>query len=183
MGLLKGRVAIGTGAGRGIGREEAIALAREGAKVVVNEPGGGWKGTGSDNRPADEVVEEIRDFGGEAVANFDNVADEQGARDLIRQAIDTFGDVAYAKETVKYGVTVNAIAPRARTRLTTTMFEGTTRACEFAEAAVEFDAVDPANIAPFAVFLTTDHAATSPVRPASSTGGSWPTSVCPTCPT
>lgn len=247
MTSLEGRIAIVTGAGRGIGREEAIALAREGAAVVVNDLGGGWQGAGSDSRPADEVVAEIRGFGGTAVANFDDVADEQGAQNLVRQAIDTYGDlhilvnnagilrdgmvfsadvtewrrvvdvhvlghflptraatahfrgeskagrrtrrtivnttsesglfgnagqsnydvakmgivgltVATAKETAKYGVTANAIAPRARTRLTTSTFDGTSRAGEFSAAAAEFDAMDPANIAPFAVFLATDHA-------------------------
>ena len=68
MGMLEGKVAVITGAGRGIGRGEAILFAREGARVVVNDLGGEWDGTGSDDRPASQVVDEIKAAGGEAVA-------------------------------------------------------------------------------------------------------------------
>ncbi len=91
MGALDGRVAIITGAGRGIGREHALLFAREGAKVVVNDLGGGNDGSGSDVGPAQEVVDEIRAAGGEAVANTDNVATWDGAKSLFDQAIAEFG--------------------------------------------------------------------------------------------
>jgi NAD(P)-dependent dehydrogenase (short-subunit alcohol dehydrogenase family) len=248
MGMLDGKVAIVTGAGRGIGREEALALAAAGAQVVVNDMGGSWTGEGRDERPAVEVAEEIQAGGGSAVANFGNVADPDDAAELIRQAIATFGGldilvnnagilrdsmifsadplewasvidvhvkghflptraatgywreqskagstahraivnttsesglfgnagqsnydaaklgivsftVAVAKEVAKYRVTVNAIAPRARTRLTTTTFEGTGRATEFTDVDAGFDAMSPDNIAPFVTFLATDEAA------------------------
>jgi NAD(P)-dependent dehydrogenase (short-subunit alcohol dehydrogenase family) len=93
MGSLDGRVAIITGAGRGIGREHALLFAREGAKVVVNDLGGANDGTGADATPAEQVVEEIVGLGGEAVVNGDNVADWEGAQRLINQAVDTFGDL------------------------------------------------------------------------------------------
>ncbi|MFC0449948.1 SDR family NAD(P)-dependent oxidoreductase [Rhodococcus jostii] len=248
MGQLDGKVAIVTGAGRGIGREEALALAAAGAKVVVNDMGGDWNGEGSDERPAATVCDEIRALGGEATPNFDNVADPAGAERLVKQTLETYGDVdilvnnagilrdsmvfssepkqwasvidvhilghylptravtahwreqskagttkhraivnttsesglfgnagqsnydaaklgivsftiAVAKETAKYGVTVNAIAPRARTRLTTTTFDGSNRAGEFKVVDGVFDAMDPSNIAPFVAFLGTDAAA------------------------
>ena len=88
---LKGKVAIVTGAGRGIGRGEALALAAEGAKVVVNDLGGAADGTGADKSPADEVVAEIKKMGGEAVANYDSVATMEGGEKIIKAAIDTFG--------------------------------------------------------------------------------------------
>ncbi|MEJ7799316.1 MAG: SDR family oxidoreductase [Ilumatobacter sp.] len=91
--LCEGRVAIVTGAGRGIGREYALMLARHGAKVVVNDLGGARDGTGSDDNPAEQVVSEIVGEGGEAVANGENVADYNGAQRMIRQAVDTFGDL------------------------------------------------------------------------------------------
>jgi NAD(P)-dependent dehydrogenase (short-subunit alcohol dehydrogenase family) len=91
MGTLTGRVAIITGAGRGIGREHALLFAREGAYVVVNDLGGANDGTGSDLTPAQEVVQEIEAMGGAAVANYDNVADWNGAQRLINQAVETFG--------------------------------------------------------------------------------------------
>jgi NAD(P)-dependent dehydrogenase (short-subunit alcohol dehydrogenase family) len=90
---LAGRVAIITGAGRGIGREHAILFAKEGAKVVVNDLGGNPDGTGADVAPAQQVVDEITAAGGEAVANHDDVADWEGAQRLINQAVDTFGDL------------------------------------------------------------------------------------------
>ena len=93
MGSLEGRVAIITGAGRGIGREHALFFAAEGAKVVVNDLGGANDGTGNDITPAQQVVEEIRAMGGEAVVNGDNVADWQGAQRMINQAVETFGDL------------------------------------------------------------------------------------------
>jgi NAD(P)-dependent dehydrogenase (short-subunit alcohol dehydrogenase family) len=90
---LDGRVAVITGAGRGIGRAHALLFAREGAKVVINDLGGAEDGSGADAGPAHEVAEEIKALGGEAVANTDNVADFEGAERLIRTAIDTFGDL------------------------------------------------------------------------------------------
>jgi NAD(P)-dependent dehydrogenase (short-subunit alcohol dehydrogenase family) len=245
---LSGKVAIVTGAGRGIGRGEALALAAEGASVVVNDLGSAWQGGGADESPAATVVQEIVDAGGSAVANFDNVTDEAGVDRLIAQALSAFGrldilvnnagilrdgmvfsidpnewfsvidmhlkghflptraaarhwrqrskdgdvsrrtivnttsesglfgnlgqsnydtakmgivsfTVAVARELAKYGVTVNAIAPRARTRLTMGTFERSDRAGEFDTAAKEFDPMDPENIAPFVTFLATNDAA------------------------
>jgi len=91
MGALDGRVAIVTGAGRGIGREHALLFAREGASVVVNDLGGANDGTGADAGPAQQVVDEITAAGGQAVANTDNVADWDGAARLVAQAVDTYG--------------------------------------------------------------------------------------------
>jgi NAD(P)-dependent dehydrogenase (short-subunit alcohol dehydrogenase family) len=93
MGALDGRVAVITGAGRGIGREHALLFAREGARVVVNDLGGSADGAGSDAGPAQEVVDEIRAAGGDAVANTDNVAQWDGAKNLVTQAIDTYGQL------------------------------------------------------------------------------------------
>jgi NAD(P)-dependent dehydrogenase (short-subunit alcohol dehydrogenase family) len=87
---LEGKVAIVTGAGRGIGRGEALALASEGAKVVVNDLGGAVDGSGAAQSPADEVVAEIKKLGGEAVANYDSVATQQGGESIIKTAIDSF---------------------------------------------------------------------------------------------
>jgi NAD(P)-dependent dehydrogenase (short-subunit alcohol dehydrogenase family) len=91
MGLLDGRVALVTGAGGGLGREHALALAREGAKVVVNDLGGSRDGTGSSSSLADQVVEEIRALGGEAVANHDSVATVEGGERIVQTALDAFG--------------------------------------------------------------------------------------------
>jgi NAD(P)-dependent dehydrogenase (short-subunit alcohol dehydrogenase family) len=93
MGALDGRVAIITGAGRGLGREHALLFAAEGAKVVVNDLGGAADGSGGDDSPAQQVVAEIEAMGGAAVANRDNVADWDGAQRLVQTAIDTFGDL------------------------------------------------------------------------------------------
>ncbi|MEV5843595.1 SDR family oxidoreductase [Streptomyces sp. NPDC051985] len=90
-GICEGRVAVVTGAGRGIGREYALELARQGASVVVNDLGGGPEGSGSDTGPAQAVVEEIITAGGKAVANTDDVADWAGAERLIQQAVSKFG--------------------------------------------------------------------------------------------
>src|SRR3954470_22699772 len=89
--LCDGRVVIVTGAGRGIGREEALDYARHGALVVVNDVGVARDGTGEDATPAQEVVDEIKAMGGEAVANYDDVSDFDGAKRLVRTAIDSFG--------------------------------------------------------------------------------------------
>jgi NAD(P)-dependent dehydrogenase (short-subunit alcohol dehydrogenase family) len=93
MGALDGRVAIITGAGRGLGREHALLFAAEGAKVVVNDLGSANDGAGADTTPAGEVVAEIRESGGEAIANADNVADWEGAQRLVNSAIETFGEL------------------------------------------------------------------------------------------
>ncbi len=93
MGALDGRVAIITGAGRGIGREHALLFAAEGAKVVVNDLGGGLDGSKMEATPAEEVVAEITSFGGEAIANHDNVATWEGGERLVNSAIEAFGDL------------------------------------------------------------------------------------------
>jgi NAD(P)-dependent dehydrogenase (short-subunit alcohol dehydrogenase family) len=89
--LCEGRVAIITGAGRGIGREHALLLAHHGAKVVVNDLGGSMDGEGTDAGPAQQVVDEVTAMGGEAVANTDDISDWDGAERLIQTAVDTFG--------------------------------------------------------------------------------------------
>jgi NAD(P)-dependent dehydrogenase (short-subunit alcohol dehydrogenase family) len=93
MGALDGRVAIITGAGRGLGREHALLFAAEGAQVVVNDLGGAADGSGGDHTPAQEVVDEITAAGGRAIANGDNVAEWDGAQRLVQAAIDTFGEL------------------------------------------------------------------------------------------
>ncbi len=91
MGLLDGKVAIVTGGGRGVGRGEAVLLAAHGAKVVVNDLGGSTVGDGADKAPAEEVVDVITAAGGQAVANYDDVSDFAGAKNLLDQAVDTYG--------------------------------------------------------------------------------------------
>ncbi|MFD4829360.1 SDR family oxidoreductase [Streptomyces uncialis] len=93
MGSLTGRVAIVTGAGRGLGREHALLLAAEGAKVVVNDPGVAGDGHGTDGSPAHRVVAEIRAAGGEAVADTGRVDDFSAARALVDRAVSSFGEL------------------------------------------------------------------------------------------
>jgi NAD(P)-dependent dehydrogenase (short-subunit alcohol dehydrogenase family) len=238
---LDGKVAIVTGAGRGIGREHALALAEAGAKVIVNDLGATLAGEGADATPAQQVVEEIEGRGWLAVANGDDVADFAGAERMIWQALDTYGRLdilvnnagitrdrmlvnmseeewdsvltvhlkghfaptrhaaAYwreqskagedvrgrvintsspsgvfgnvgqtnygaakagiagftiiaAQELARYGVTVNCLAPNARTRMTEASFG------EIPKPEDGFDAMDPANIAPIVVALCADEA-------------------------
>jgi NAD(P)-dependent dehydrogenase (short-subunit alcohol dehydrogenase family) len=237
---LTGKVAIVTGAGRGIGREHALALAEAGAKVVVNDLGGSLAGQGNDLTPAQHVVEEIQNAGGEAAANGANVADFAQAAELVQDAIDTFGRLdilvnnagilrdrmlvnmtedewdaviavhlkghfaptrhaaAYwrerskagdevrgrvintsspsgvfgnvgqanygaakagiagftlivAQELQRYGVTVNCLAPNARTRMTEDTFD-------MGAPPEGFDPLDPSNMAPLVVALSADDA-------------------------
>jgi NAD(P)-dependent dehydrogenase (short-subunit alcohol dehydrogenase family) len=91
--MLKGRVAVVTGAARGIGREIAMLLARQGAQVVVNDYGGSEAGTGESRAPADEVVDEIKKAGGQAAANYDSVASMAGGQAIIKAALDAFGRI------------------------------------------------------------------------------------------
>jgi len=242
MPSLEGKVAIVTGAGRGIGREHALALAQAGAKVVVNDLGGSLAGEGTDATPAQSVVNEIVAAGGEAVASYDDVSDFAAAEHMIARAIDryerldilvnnagilrdrmlvnmtedewdaviavhlkghfgptrhaaaywreqskagetvrgrvintsspsgVFGNVGQAnygaakaaiagftviaaQELQRYGVTVNCIAPNARTRMTEETF-GDLPAPEEGE----FDPLDPANMSPLVVALAADEA-------------------------
>jgi len=90
MGLLDGKIAVVTGSGGGIGREHALALAKEGAALVVNDLGGARDGTGAGHSMADEVVAEIKAAGGEAVANYDSVATVEGANNIVKTALDAF---------------------------------------------------------------------------------------------
>lgn len=88
---LQDKVAIVTGSGRGIGREIALLLAKEGAKVIVNDLGGESDGAGSDSKVADQVVQEIKELGGEAVANYDSVSELDNAKNIVQTALDSFG--------------------------------------------------------------------------------------------
>ncbi|MGP8060725.1 MAG: SDR family oxidoreductase [Acidimicrobiales bacterium] len=244
MGLLDGKVAIVTGAGRGIGREEALLLASEGATVVVNDVGAAVTGEGGgDVHPAQEVVDSITGAGGKAAVNGDDISSWAGAKNVVDQAVDSFGSLdilvnnagilrdkmsfnmdesdwddvirvhlkghfapthfaavywrnksksgeptsgriintsseaglygnagqanysaakagiasmtwVLARELERYGVTVNAIAPRARTRMTENLFGQMA-----AKKDDGFDEWDPKNIAQVIAFLATDEAA------------------------
>jgi NAD(P)-dependent dehydrogenase (short-subunit alcohol dehydrogenase family) len=244
-GICQGRVAIVTGAGRGIGRAHALELARQGAKVVVNDIGAELDGTGGSAAPARAVANEIAELGGEAVVNGDDVADWDGAQRLVRTAIESFGrldgvvnnagvvrdrmfvtcgedewdavvrvhlkghfcvsrwaaahwrerakageavdarivntssgagllgsvgQAAYsaakggiatltlvqAAELARYGVTANAIAPSARTRMTETLFADTMARPDDPAA---FDALAPENVAPLVAWLVSPQSA------------------------
>ena len=104
MGILDGRIAIVTGAGRGIGRAHALELARQGAKVVVNDFGVSISGEGTGESPADEVVALIQEMGGEAVTNGADVADWDQAEAMVRQAIDMGTHTLFVGEVVDAGV-------------------------------------------------------------------------------
>jgi NAD(P)-dependent dehydrogenase (short-subunit alcohol dehydrogenase family) len=93
MGMLEGKVAVITGAGRGIGKEISLMMARQGAKVVVNDLGGTEAGQGGDRKIADVVVDEIKKAGGQAAANYDSVATWEGGQNIIKTAIDSFGKI------------------------------------------------------------------------------------------
>jgi NAD(P)-dependent dehydrogenase (short-subunit alcohol dehydrogenase family) len=88
---LNGKVAVVTGAGRGLGREESLLLAKHGAKILVNDVGGATDGKGQFKGPADDVVKEIKELGGEAASNYESVTDFQGAKKIIDQAVSQFG--------------------------------------------------------------------------------------------
>ena len=238
-GICEGRVVIVTGAGRGLGRAHALEFARQGARVVVNDIGAELDGTGSSSGPAGEVVEKIRAFGGEAIANGDDISDFAGAKHLVDAAIAQWGTldvlvnnagilrdrmifnmsvedfdavirvhlrgtwcmshhaavywrdrskdgaevdariintsspaglytsmgqtnygpakagianmtIVLANELGRYGVTVNAISPGARTRMTETIRRSDAVSATPADG---FDAGDPANVAPLVVWL------------------------------
>src|SRR5215468_6794053 len=92
---LEAKSGIVTGAGRGIGRAIALLMAKEGASVLVNDPGAGRNGEVTGERPADEVVAEIAKAGGKAVANYDSVADYVSAGRMVKQCAETFGKIDF----------------------------------------------------------------------------------------
>ena len=91
MGMLDGKVALITGAGRGLGREEALSMAKEGCNLVINDLGAAFDGTGAETKVADQVAEECKKLGVKAVGNYDSVTDFNNAKGMIQQAIDEFG--------------------------------------------------------------------------------------------
>ncbi len=93
MGILDGKVALITGAGRGLGREEALAMAKEGCNLVINDLGAGFDGSGAETKVADQVVEEVKNLGVKAVGNYDSVTDFNKAKGMIDQAISEFGKI------------------------------------------------------------------------------------------
>jgi NAD(P)-dependent dehydrogenase (short-subunit alcohol dehydrogenase family) len=144
---LEGKAAIVTGAGRGIGRDVALLLAREGAKVIVNDPGVGRGGEPTEERPADDVVNEIRAAGGMAIANYDS---------LTR---------SIAKETAKFGITCNAICPAADTRMMMNEAVIANQKRKLEAGLITQDQYDrffagrgPEHIAPMVAYLATDGA-------------------------
>lgn len=243
--MLDGKVGIITGAGRGLGRSHALLMASEGASVVVNDLGGAWDGTGSDDRAASETAADIVATGANAVANFDDVADWEGAQNMINQAVETYGRLDFlvcnagfvrdriifnmseaewdsvirvhlkghfvptrwaaaywreqyklteepvnasivytaseaglfgnagqpnysaakagiaalgitaSREVKRYGIRVNTINPRARTRMTVNTFG----ADQLTAGEGQFDANDPDNVSPWVAYLCTDDAA------------------------
>ncbi|MEM7020814.1 MAG: SDR family NAD(P)-dependent oxidoreductase, partial [Pseudomonadota bacterium] len=96
MGLLDGKVALVTGAGGGLGRSHALLLAKEGASVVVNDLGGARDGSGAGAAMADQVVDEIKAAGGNAVADYGSVSDAEQAQAMVKRAIDAFGKIDIA---------------------------------------------------------------------------------------
>ncbi|MCK6554447.1 SDR family NAD(P)-dependent oxidoreductase [Candidatus Binatia bacterium] len=246
--LLEGKVVVITGSGRGIGREEALLMAAHGAKIVVNDLGAHFDGSGASTSPAQEVVNEIKKTGGEAVANGDSVSDFKSAKRIIECAVDTFGKlnivvnnagilrdrmifnmgeedwdavlavhlkgtfnmtrhaceywreehkkgnvlngrvintssdsgllgnvgqsnygaakaavalmaITIDREMAKYGVTCNAIAPVARTRLTVEATPSTAALMGQEVKEGEFDVFSPRNVAPLVAWLGSDDAA------------------------
>src|SRR5438094_843252 len=155
--MLKDKVAVVTGAARGIGREIALLMAQHGAKVVVNDYGGGSDGTGGDHGPADEVVSAIKGIGGQAAANYDSVATVAGGQ--ANYAAAKLGIVGLTKVTAldmaRYNVTANCISPFAWTRMIGTIPTET----EAQKTRVEkIKKMGPEHIAPVAVFLASEAA-------------------------
>ena len=183
--LLEGKVIVVTGAGRGIGRATSLMLAESGAKVVVNDIGGSSDGSGNDVTPAQEVVDEIKAAGGDAVANFDSVTEWEGGQKIIQSALDTFGTfvtltstsglIGYlgqanyaasklgivglsksmALDMQRFGVTSNCIAPFAWSRLIGSI---PTDSEEQKARVAKIQQMTPDKIATLAVSLCSDQA-------------------------
>src|SRR5947208_2602681 len=159
---LQDKVIIVTGAGRGIGREIALLCAAEGARVVVNDPGGAADGAGSNAAPAEEVVEEIKKRGGTAVANFESVAEAIPASKIVKTATDHFGRLdgvglskSIALDMGRFNVRSNCVSPFAWTRMIGTIPTET----EAEKARVEkIKQMGPEKIAPMCAYLLSDAA-------------------------
>lgn len=160
MGTLDGRIAVITGAGRGIGREHALLFAREGASVVVNDLGGSDAGEGADTGPAQEVVDEITAAGGTAVANTENIATWDGAKGLVEQAVSEFGgldvvvnNAGILRDSFIAGMAESEWDDVVAVQLATPGM-GAILGAEVEEG--EFGAFSPANISPLAAYLASE---------------------------